>query len=198
MPERIANADGLPGDLQLALAPSRVYAQLLSAETPPSWLRTLGRPVLFAVLVGVSIAIAAAGYVSPGLLLSTTCSWSWVMAPQLLFAVGMTRPLPHDGSISAARAFELWFAGHVPWTLWVLMLAPLLRIVPDTPAELLILSALVPMAWTAAIAAAFGRVVLRQSEREAWLRAALHQLVLLGVILSYVAWSAGGWFRLVQ
>jgi hypothetical protein len=193
----IRNAFHLPRDLQIALAPSRAYAQLSSAEARPSWLRTVERPVCFAVLLGVSITIAATGYVSPGLLLSTTCSWSWVMAVQLLFAVGMTRRLPHDGSVTAARALELWFSGHVPWTLWVLMLAPLLRAVPETPAELLIVSALVPMGWTAAIAAAFGRVVLRQSEREAWLRAVLHQLVLLGVILSYVAWSAGGWFRLI-
>ena len=183
----------LPGDFQLAMAPSATYTRLLAVESRPSWRRTLERPVLVAVLVGVSIAIAATGSVSPGLLLSTTCAWSWVMAVQLLFAAGMSRPLPRDGSVSVARAVELWFAGHVPWTLWLLMLGPLLRAVPDTPAELLIVSALVPMAWTAAIAAAFGR----QSESEASLRAALHQIVLLGVILSYVAWSAGGWFRLV-
>jgi hypothetical protein len=186
-----------PRDLYVALMPARAYQELVAVETEATMASALARPALFAVLVGVSVAIAATGQVSPVLLVSTTISWSWVVAVQLIFALLMTQALPRDGHVSAARALELWFAGHVPWTLWVLMLGPLLRALPETSAETLIVSALVPMAWTAAIAAAFGRVVLRQSDGLASLRAALHQLVLLGVILSFVAWSAGGWFRIV-
>jgi hypothetical protein len=194
----IASSPNGLGDLRLALSPADTYRRLLVHGGETTWARVFLRPVLTAVLVGVSVAIAATGRLTPSLLLSTTMAWSWVVAVQWGFAIAMTRPLPRDGSLSAARAFECWFAGHVPWTLWVLMLAPLLRMAPDTPAEVLILSALVPMGWTAAIATAFGRVVLQRSDAESRLRAGVHQAVLLFAILSYVAWSAGGWFRLVE
>lgn len=184
-------------DLRLAFRPSSSYTALAALDTPSSWLTAVQRVLLGMLLVGVSVAIAATGGVSPSLLLSTSASWSWVMVVQLAIAFAMTHPLPRDGRLTTARAIELWFAGHIPWTLWVLVLGPLLRLVPDLEVELLILSMVLPMAWTATIAAAFGRVVLRQSDSEAWLRAGLHQLVLLGVILSYVAWAAGGWFRII-
>jgi hypothetical protein len=188
---------GGSSDLHLAIQPAEGYSALIARDARTSWRMALHRPLLGALLVGVSVAIAATGRASPAVVLSATMAWSWVMVVQFAIALVMTRPLPRDGSVSAARAFELWFAGHVPWTLWVLTLAPLLRVAPETPVELLLVSTLVPMAWTATIAAAFGRVVLRQSERMALMRAGLHQLVLLGVILSYAAWAAGGWFRIV-
>jgi hypothetical protein len=149
------------------------------------------------MLVGTSVAIASAGRVSPSLLVSTLASWSWVVLVQLAIAAVMTRPLPPRGHLSAARAFDLWFAAHVPWTAWLLVLGPVLRLVPDLDVEVIIVSMLAPMAWTAWITVAFSRVVLEQSPVVAALRAALHQAVLLFIILSYVAWSAGGWFRII-
>jgi hypothetical protein len=187
--------DRHPGtDVSLALSPSDGYRRRLEAEGETTWVRALVRPALVALLVGGSVAVAAAGHVAPVLVFSTTMSWSWVVLVQLAFAVAMTCVRP--AALSSARAVELWFAGHVPWTVWLLLSVALLRLVPDLPVEALIVSMLVPMAWTARIAAAFAQVVLERSPVEAWARAALHQAALVAVILSYVAWAAGGWFRL--
>jgi hypothetical protein len=184
-------------DVSIALSPTDAYRRRLQAESEATWMRALERPALVTLLVGVSVAIVAAGHASPALVVSTTLSWSWVVLVQVAIALAMTRARRPAPAISAARRFELWFAGHVPWTVWLLIVVLLRRLVPDLPLEGLIASMLVPMAWTARIAAAFVRVVLGRSAGEAWARAALHQAALVAVILSYIAWAAGGWFRLV-
>ena len=187
----------LPGNLRLAVSPSGAYRRLLAADQGTTWRRALERRALVALLVGGTVAIASTGRVPPALLLSTTLSWSWVVLVQVAIAMVMTRPLPRGRAVSATRAIELWFAGHVPWTLWLLAVAPLLRLVPDLDVELLIVSMLLPMAWTAPIAVAFSRTVLERSGVESWARALVHQAALVLVILSYVAWAAGGWFRIL-
>jgi hypothetical protein len=193
----IDTTQNLPGDLRLAVSPSHAYRRLLAADEGTTWRRALERPVLVALLVGVSVAIASTGRVSPALLLSTTLSWSWVVLVQMAIAVVMARPLPAGRAVSAVRAVELWFSGHVPWTLWLLAIAPLLRLVPDLDVQPLLVSMLLPMAWTVPIAVAFSRIVLGRSGVESWARALVHQAAIVFVILSYVAWAAGGWFRIL-
>jgi hypothetical protein len=193
----IDTTHSVPGDLRLAVTPSRAYRSLLAGDQATTWGRALERPALVALLVGATATIASTGRVTPALLLSTTLSWSWVVLVQMAIAVVMTRPLPAGRVVSAARAIELWFAGHVPWTVWLLAVAPLLRLAPDLDVEQLLVSMLLPMAWTAPIAAAFSRTVLERSAVESWARAFVHHAAVVLIILSYVAWAAGGWFRLL-
>jgi hypothetical protein len=63
--------------------------------------------------------------------------------------------------------------------------------------EVLLLTMIAPIVATMRIAAAFCRIVLGRSAKESWARATAHQVLVVSMILSYVAWSAGGWFRLV-
>jgi hypothetical protein len=184
-------------DFQIALAPSASYARMVSARRDGRWTEALERPLLYALLVGTCVAIAATGQATLGLVATTTVAWSWVVLLQWAIAVLMTHAPAVRRNVSKSRAFELWFAGHVPWTLWMLLLAPAIRAYPTLPVEDILLSMLVPIAWTATIGAAFGRVVSRRSAIAAWLLAVVHQLAIVGLVLSYVAWSAGGWFRLV-
>jgi hypothetical protein len=60
-----------------------------------------------------------------------------------------------------------------------------------------VVSAIVPAAWTALIVAAFCRTVLGATPSGARWRAAAHQVGIWACALSFVAWSAGGWFRLL-
>jgi hypothetical protein len=161
------------------------------------WIDAVERSLLYALLVGTCVAIAATGQASVGLVATTTVAWSWVVILQWVIAVLMTRVPAARRNVSESRAFELWFAGHVPWTLWMLLLAPAIRAYPTLPVEDILLSMLAPVAWTATIGAAFGRVVSGRSAIAAWLLAVVHQLAIVGLVLSYVAWAAGGWFRLV-
>lgn len=184
-------------DLHVAVVPSASYARLVSTRRDATWLDALERPALYALLVGTCVAIAATGQASVGLVASTTASWCWVVLLQLVIALAMTRSSPARRKVSGARAFELWFAGHVPWTLWMLLLAPAIRTYPMLPVEEILFSMLVPIIWTFVIAGAFGRYVLGRSTATSFLLALIHQLAIIGLVLSYVAWSAGGWFRLV-
>jgi hypothetical protein len=184
-------------DFQIAVAPSASYARMVAARRDGRWTDALERPVLYALLVGSCVSIAATGQSSLGLVATTTAAWSWVVVLQCVIAVLMTRAAAARRSVTELRAFELWFAGHVPWSLWLLLLAPAIRAYPTLPVEEILFSMLAPIVWTAAIAAAFGRVVLRRSTIAAWLLAVVHQLAIVGLVLCYVAWAAGGWFRLV-
>jgi hypothetical protein len=184
-------------DFHVAVAPAASYARMVAARRDGSWRDALDRPILYALLVGTCVAIAATGQVSLGLVASTTAAWCWVVVLQLFIALAMTRSSPARRKVSKARAFELWFAGHVPWTLWMLLLAPAIRAYPTLPVEEILFSMLAPITWTFGIAAAFGKYVLGRSTATSWLLALIHQLAITGLVLSYVAWSAGGWFRLV-
>lgn len=186
-----------PGDLSVALTPVAAYRRLVASRPASSWSRALRRPALCMLLVGTSVAIASTGRISPTLLASTTISWSWVVLLQLAIAMAMVQPLPRGIDRAFPRALELWFSGHAPWTIWLLLLAPVARLFPDLPVEALVVSMLVPIVWTARIAAAFSRVVLGRTAVESWARAAAHQAAVVALILSFVAWSAGGWFRLL-
>ena len=184
-------------DFHVALAPGASYARMVAARRDGTWRDALERPALYALLVGTCVAIAATGQASLGLVASTTASWSWVVVVQLIIAVAMTRSARALRKVSAARAFELWFAGHVPWTLWMLLLAPAIRAYPTLPVEEVLCSMLAPIAWTFVIAVAFSKYVVGRSTATSWLLALTHQLTIIALVLSYVAWSAGGWFRLV-
>ena len=184
-------------DIHVALAPGASFARMAAARRDGTWRDAIERPALYALLVGTCVAIAATGQASLGLVASTTASWCWVVLLQLAIALAMTRSSGSRRRVNEARAFELWFAGHVPWTLWVLLLAPAIRAYPTLPVEEILFSMLAPIAWTCVIAAAFGKYVLGRSTPASWLLALIHQLAIIGLVLSYVAWSAGGWFRLV-
>ena len=184
-------------DFRIAVAPAASYARMVAARRDGTWRDALERPALYALLVGTCVAIAATGQVSLRLAASTTASWCWVVLLQLFIALAMTRRSPARRRVSEARMFELWFAGHVPWTLWMLLLAPAIRAYPTLPVEEILFSMLAPITWTLVIAAAFGKYVLGRSTAASWLLALMHQLAIIGLVLSYVAWSAGGWFRLI-
>ena len=79
----------------------------------------------------------------------------------------------------------------------MLLFAAAIRAYPTLAVEEILFSMLAPITWTGVIAAAFGRAVLGRSAIASWLLALLHQLTVVGLVLCYVAWSAGGWFRLV-
>jgi hypothetical protein len=187
----------LSDDLCVAVAPASSYRDIVSLSPNVSWARALARPALFVLLVGTSVAMAATGRVSLGLVASTSIAWCWVVGLQLAIAVTMVGTVPTRRDVTLARGVELWFAGHVPWTLWILFFVPVSRLVPGFPVEALLLTMTVPIVWTMAIAATFCRIVLGRSARESWWRAAGHQVLIVSMILSYVAWSAGGWFRLI-
>ena len=183
----------LSPDVRLAFAPSATYAQLLEQAQPRLWQR-----VATAVLViAVAAPIIAVQRVTIGFVALTAVSWSFVVGIQattgaLVIASARTR------RIRMPHALDLWFAAHVPYTLWLLTSAVVLGSLPSASADILIALAVVPSLWTAGIVSAFCRVVLGTTREGARLRAAAHFAIVWIIALEYVAWSAGGWFQITR
>jgi len=184
-------------DVYLAFAPARTYRELLTRSARVGWFGALGRPALVIVLIGTAVSTAATGRVSLGLVSSTALAWSFAVALQIAVGASVIAS-SRARRVGMPRAVDLWFTGHLPWSLWLLVVAGVTRMLPSFSLEGILLTMIVPMAWTAAIASAFCHIVLGTTRRAARLRAAAHQLVTLVLVLSFVAWSAGGWFRLLM
>jgi hypothetical protein len=132
--------------------------------------------------------------VTVGLVAATAIAWSFIVAIQLVVGVLVIGSVP-SRRIGLWHALDLWFAGHLPYSLWLLAVAALMANVPGS-LELIIVLAVAPSLWTAAIVAAFCRIVLGCSRGGARRRAAIHFVAVWAIGLEYVALSAGGWFQI--
>lgn len=149
------------------------------------------------LITGTSLAIAATGRVTVTLVASTMLAASFAIVVQLaaasmLFAVRPSR------QVSRAAALDLAFAGHVPWSLWVLGVGAWAAADIAFSLPALALTCTVPFVWNAVILAAFCREVLGATPRAAWLWTLAHQGVVWSFGVSFIAWISGGWFRLVN
>ena len=173
----------LSGAVRVMIAPESVYRDAASSGDEGSWLRTIKIPALIAVLLGIITAVAATHRVIASLVLSQTVCWSFVPALQFLtgaLLVGSVR----DRRMPAARALELLFAAHGPWSFWLVGLAGALTLTTNPfPA---IATAIVPAAWTSIILFAFCREVLGLTTPQARLRTLGHQALTWLLTLIYV------------
>ena len=162
-------------ELRLLVAPARTYALLARQPSPVGPFTALRRPLLAVVVLGVAIAIAATRHVTPALVLSTTLCWAFVVVLQVANALCVIAG-PSRRTVGVARALDLFFASHVPWSFFLLaaaaMPAPLGR--PLTP---LLLVALAPLVLTPRMIAAFFREVLHLDPLRALGRTVLHQAI---------------------
>jgi hypothetical protein len=195
----------LSTELQIALAPGRTYRQLTSegdaAEGDTAgarWTRVLGPVAFTALATGLMIAFAAVRWVSVEVVVTTTASYIFTVVLQFI-AAALVILTARRRRVSVARAFELFFRGHGPWSLWMLAVGAL-GILGRGGFQIdgVALSAFVPVVWTTVVVAAFSRTVLNAGGAEAWTRALGHQVVMLAFALAYIAWAAGGWMRVVQ
>ena len=176
----------LPPDLRLALAPHDTYRQLMAEHVRGSWLRAVERPALLALTIGIAVTMSSARRVPLGLVLMGIVCWSFVPIVQWLIGViviGRARGRP----ASMPRALELLFAGHLPWSLWILMMIGLSAFTPASlgiPAQILTL--IVPAVWTTRILFAFCRTALGCSRVRAQRLTAAHQTMTWMVFVVYV------------
>jgi len=184
-------------ELQLIANPGATYARLARSPMRIGAVRALRRPLLVAVVLGSCVALAATREAPAVLLVSTTLSWSIVVAGQVLIALALIRG-PARATVGVARALDLFFAGHVPWSLWMLALvawAPWPGVRPLTPP---LLAALIPLALTFRIIAAHFQHVLALDRRAAFRRTILHQALTWGLLLGIYAVAVALYPRVVQ
>jgi len=188
----------LSPELRLIAAPRETYALLVRAAVrPASMLSAARRPLLVALVLGVSTAIAATRSVTPALVASTTLAWSYVVIAQLAIAVPLIAG-PARRTVGLARAIDLFFAGHAPWSLFMLLAAAWGFLPGGSPAWPLAAAALIPCVLTARIVGAFFLEVLALDARAARRRTVLQQAVTWTVFVS-VNWAASAFTpRLIQ
>jgi hypothetical protein len=148
------------------------------------------------LVIAVMVPIAAVQRVTVGLVASAALSWSFAVGVQALVAAAVIASAPRR-RVRLATALDLWFAGHLPYSLWLLIALTWMTISPATSVERVILSASVPAVWTMWVIAAFCRTVLATTPAGARWRTAVHVVAICGFTVSYIAWVAGGWFQVI-
>jgi hypothetical protein len=175
-------------ELRLITAPGETYAALARVPVASTLATALRRPLLVALVTGASLAMTATGRVTPALMTSTTVTWSYIVLLQLAIAAPLVVPRGRR-TVGAARAIDLFFAGHAPWSLFILLLGAVMPLPSGWPDLLLVAAALVPLVLTARIVAAFFREVLGMRPRAARRMMVLHQA------LTWTAFLAVNWLQ---
>ena len=170
--------------LRLMFNPDAEYQALAAHHDPGSWRRALSGPALTALTIGSITAISATGRITASLMLSGAICWSFVPLLQLATAA----PLVARGStstIAPARALELWFLAHGPWTLWIFLAIAVLA-TTSASQTWVVVSGIAPALWTAWLLTAFFRQVRRLPIAGAVGRTAAHQAITWVLILTYI------------
>jgi hypothetical protein len=176
-------------DVRLSFAPRATYRRLIAQNRPISWWRALARPSLVLLLIAVVVPMMATDQITAGLVLASAAAWSAVVAIQIAIAAIFVAPAR---GVGFWRAMDLWFAGHVPYSLWILLLPFLTNGTALPPHDVIGVSLIAPLLWTGVIIVAFFRTVFRMNAWAARRRALLHLAIVVIVVLALGLWAAGG------
>jgi hypothetical protein len=190
-----APTDAFSTELRVAVAPDATFRQLMASQATVHGWRLLRRPAMVILVIAVLAPIMAVQRVTIGLVATAAVSWCFVVGIQTIVALCVIASAP--SRVRMAQAIDLWFAGHLPYSLWMLVGFMWMGAATSGSLRLLIASAIVPAAWTAFIVAAFCRTVLGTSSSGARWRSAAHFVGVWTIALTYMAWAAGGWFQLL-
>lgn len=156
------------------ISPRTAYATLARASGRGTAWTAVRRPLTVALVLGVTTAMSTTGHVTPALLLSTTACWSFVVVLQAAIALTLVVS-PARRTVGLARAIDLYFAGHAPWSLWMLAVAAWSPSPLGRSAAPLLYGLAVPFLLTPRILSAYFREVLEMDPWDAVVRAAAQQ-----------------------
>jgi hypothetical protein len=169
--------------VDVMLSPRLEYSQRMAESAAGSWAQALAGPALLALLLGIVTSIAATGRVVVSLVVSQTLCWSFV--PLLQVATGSALIASAPGRrVTFRRALELFFAGHGPWSFWLVAIAGLQMITARQ--NVVLASAAAPAVWTAWIVHGFAREVLDLTSAQARLRTIGHLAATVLLIATYM------------
>ena len=163
-------------ELRLMVSPRETYARLARASGRGTVLTAIRRPLLVAVVIGVFEAMAATGHVTPSLAVSTILCWSFVVVLQAAIGLGLIAGAA-GRTVGIARGLDLYFAGHAPWSLFLLAAAAWAPSPLGRPMMPVLIAAIVPLILTPRIVSAFFREVLEMDPREAFARTVAQQVL---------------------
>src|SRR4029434_6806413 len=141
-------------DVSIALSPDQTFERLITDTRTAPARRVLARLFLILLTIAIVVPVMAVQRVSATLVAIAAVSWSFVVFIQLAVAVGMIAS-PRARLVDLLHALDLWFAAHLPYSLWLLAVAALAANSRLVDPAFMFATALVPSAWTAWIVAAF-------------------------------------------
>ena len=181
----------LSNEVRVAFAPERTYKELLASNAPVTWWQTLHRPAMIILIIGVVIPATALHRLTFGTVVSAAAVWS--IAPAIEYVAAMCVIASAAGrKLSMPHALDLWFAGQLPYSFWLLTLPITTTLFRFPPLDLIALTAIVPTIWTTFIIAAFCRTILGVSSLGAQVRAGVHVGAFIVVTSTLFIISAGG------
>lgn len=157
----------------------------------------LRRPALVAVVLGCAVAMAGTRHVTPMLVVSATACWSVLIVAQVVIALAMFGGAA-SRTVGVPRALDLFFASHVPWSLWLLAVVAWAPLPGGRSLAPILVAAAIPLALTVRAIAAFCVEVLGMERRQAVVRTTIHQVVTWGVLIAVFGWAVALWPRIVQ
>jgi hypothetical protein len=170
--------------VRLMFNPNAEYHALSARDDAGSWAHALSGPALTALTIGAVTAASATGRITLSLVLSGAICWSFVPLLQLAtaapFVVRRANP-----PIPPARALELWFLAHGPWTLWIFLAIAVLA-TTSAPQTWVVVSGIAPALWTARLLTVFFQQVLHLPAGRAIRRTVAHQGITWLLILTYI------------
>lgn len=155
----------------------------------------LSRMALIALVFATAMSVAATGRLTLGLLISTFLCFSF--APLLQLATGLL--MLRGSRVNRRAALDGYFATHRPWSLWMLLLAGIVVLLPNPGGAtyVMALTAIVPAALTVRGLLRFSRNVLGDSSRTAWWRVGRHQAATALILVVYLDLSVALWPRVL-
>lgn len=184
-------------EVRIAFAPDKTYRELVADYENVGVWRMLRRPLIVLVVIATAVPIMAVQRITLALFAWSIASFGFVVLIQMAIGAGIIASAP-SRRVSMSRALDLWFTGHVPYSLWLLAVAAVFAALPWASLDALIAFAIIPAAWTALIVAAFCRHILGTSRAAARWRASVHFVLIWAIALELVAVSAGGWFQITR
>jgi hypothetical protein len=185
--------NGLPTlmseEWRVAVAPRETYAALVSDPGASSQL--FARVALILLVFATIASTILTDRITIPLVATGTLSWSFVLVLQIAIGTLIILSAP-TRRVSVVRALDLWFASHLPFSLWLLLIASWFGLAETFPPFVLVLSVVVPAIWTSLIAWAYCRVVLGVSVRGAQWRVALHQSMAWLCVIAFLIFASGG------
>ena len=158
----------------------------------------LARAALSMLVFSAAVVMTATGHVTLPLLFHVSLSWTFLVAWQALAGAAIVLPA-RSRRVGLARAFELLFLAHAPWSLFILVMTALEVVVEFHPPSLVgALTGVLPIAWTSFLVAGFCRVVLGTTSAEARRLTFVHQAVIWGGAAAFVWFAVGGWTPILQ
>ena len=183
--------------LLIAISPERTFARLVANAAAAPARSVLARLAGVLFTIAIVVPVMAVQRVDASLVATAALSWSFVLVIQIAVAVGVILSSPTRRA-SLLHAVDLWFAGSLPYSVWMLIVAAIATNSRLVDPAFLFAAALVPAAWTAWIVAAFCRTVLNTDRKGARRRAAAHQVIVWTIALTYAALFSGGWSQVVN